>query len=62
MERMLLEHTTAGLRSLSFLDVFGLCGMFHYSGYPGNICFASSKLIDCALSPVSPFSVTSAGL
>ena len=33
MERMLLVHTAAGLRSLSSLDVSGLCGMCHYSGY-----------------------------
>ena len=29
---MLLVHTTAGLRSLSSLDVSGLCGICHYSG------------------------------
>lgn len=28
-----MVHTTAGLRSLSSLDVSGLCGMCHYSGY-----------------------------
>ena len=33
MGRMLLVHTTADLRSLSSLDVSGLCGMCHYSGY-----------------------------
>ena len=47
MERMLLVHTTAGLRSLSSLDVSGLCVMCHYSGYLERISMDLKRWESC---------------